>query len=200
MNLSTTPHRKIFDLSSLILIVSNIITIYIAVSQNWNLSTLMFVYWAQNAIIGLFTFAKILSLKKFSTKNFKINHAPASPTIATKYFTAFFFLVHYGMFHLIYFLFLVTNFSISNALMPVFFSILILFGNHLFSYIYNFKEDSNKLKSIGTIMFFPYARIIPMHLTIVFGYFLIQSSTGLIFFLCLKTLADLIMHITEHKI
>lgn len=52
-------------------------------------------------------------------------------------------------------------------------------------------------------MFFPYARIIPMHLTIIFGgmflYLGIGSVFVLVLFLGLKAVADLIMHIIEHR-
>jgi hypothetical protein len=48
-------------------------------------------------------------------------------------------------------------------------------------------------------MFFPYARIIPMHLTILIGVYLEEHSTGtVILFLGLKTFADLTMHLIEH--
>ena len=46
-------------------------------------------------------------------------------------------------------------------------------------------------------MFYPYARIIPMHLTIVFGF---NFGGALILFLVLKTFADVIMHIVEHNV
>jgi len=44
----------------------------------------------------------------------------------------------------------------------------------------------------------PYARIIPMHLTLVFGGLFIASKFWLVFFLLLKTLTDLIAHVAEH--
>ncbi|NIP29465.1 MAG: hypothetical protein GTN99_09095 [Candidatus Dadabacteria bacterium] len=53
--------------------------------------------------------------------------------------------------------------------------------------------------NIGTMMFFPYARILPMHFTIIFGGSIAKaSSKSLVLFLVLKTLADLIMHMIEH--
>lgn len=199
--------RGIFDPSGIALIISNIITIFLAVKEGWSLGTIMFIYWAQSVIIGIFVFTRILSLKKFSTENFRINHQPVEPTEGTKYFTAFFFLIHYGIFHLAYLMFLFSKnpitqsrmVSLSGSVIFVLISIAIFFADHLFSFIYNFKEESNKEKNIGTVMFFPYARIIPMHLTIVFGFFLIQSTGGLIFFLILKTVADVIMHTIEHR-
>ncbi len=200
--------KGIFDPSGIALIISNIITIFLAVKEGWSLGTIMLIYWAQSVIIGIFVFIKILSLKKFSTENFRINHQPVEPTKGTKYFTAFFFLIHYGLFHLAYLIFLFSKnpitqgsiVSLSSPIIVVLISIAIFFADHLFSFIYNFKEDSNKEKNIGTVMFFPYARIIPMHLTIVFGFFLVQSTGGIIFFLILKTIADVIMHAVEHRI
>lgn len=51
-------------------------------------------------------------------------------------------------------------------------------------------------------MLFPYARIIPMHLTIMFGGVLASvgnfSHIVLLFFMLLKTIADLAMHSLEH--
>lgn len=46
-------------------------------------------------------------------------------------------------------------------------------------------------------MFYPYARIFPMHLTILLG-----ATTGvpLLMFLVLKTIADGVMHVVEHRV
>lgn len=53
------------------------------------------------------------------------------------------------------------------------------------------------------MMFFPYARIIPMHLTIIFGGMLSEwtfaAKTTLALFMLLKTFADVIMHVVEKK-
>ena len=49
-------------------------------------------------------------------------------------------------------------------------------------------------------MFFPYLRILPMHLTIIVGGAIGSAGTGaLLFFLVLKTIADVIMHRIEHS-
>ena len=200
-----SKNKRIFDLSTIILIITNLIIIFLAIYQGWSLITIMWIYWYQSVIIGFFTFLKILCLKKFSTKNFRINKQPVKPTKSTKLFTAFFFLAHYGIFHLGYLFFLTTGvvaFLDLNTLNLVFLipGILIFFFNHLFSFLYNYKKDSEKVRNIGTVMFLPYLRIIPMHITIVFSIFLIQSINGLVFFLILKTFADVLMHIIEHNI
>ncbi len=205
INLKDAVKRTRFDTSVLVLVISNILTIFFAVYEGWSLATLMIIYWAQSVIIGVFTFIKIITLKNFSTENFKINDQPVGPTKGTKYFTAFFFLFHYGMFHFVYLIFLLVSIISQKQIsilivLTVLVSIGVFFINHLFSFLYNKEQDSQKIKNIGTIMFFPYARILPMHLTIVFGFFLVQSTAGLVFFMVLKTIADVIMHMVEHKV
>lgn len=192
------------DLSLWFLLFSNIVTIYFAVTENWNLSTIMWVYWFQSITIGFFNFIRILQLKEFSTEGFKINGQPAQPTQGTKIFTAFFFLFHYGFFHFGYMIFLLTGtFTKVYGNAPNFIELkyilltaLLFFINHIFSYFYNRPKDTKK-QNIGSLMFYPYARIIPMHLTIISG-----SAFGdsLSLFLVLKTFADVIMHIVEHNV
>lgn len=186
------------NLSLISLLISNIIVIILAIVQGWEVSTVLWVYWMQSIIIGFFQFLKILSLKKFSTENFKINNQPASPTTQTKTFTAFFFLFHYGFFHFIYAIFLF-NFFTNQPLdfTYLFLGGFIFFLNHLFSYQHNKVADDQKLQNIGQLMFLPYVRIIPMHLVIIFGAFIGQSA--LVIFLLFKTLADLVMHTFKHE-
>jgi hypothetical protein len=73
------------------------------------------------------------------------------------------------------------------------------FANHLFSYFANRNRARTRIANIGSMMFFPYIRIIPMHVFIVFGAFAAGPSSGLVFFLILKTIADEAMHAIEHR-
>jgi len=192
------------DQSLWLLLFSNIATIFFAITEGWSLSTIMWVYWFQSITIGFFNFIRILQLKEFSTEGVKINGRPVQPTQGTKFFIAFFFLFHYGFFHFVYLIFLLAGtFTKAYGNTPNFTEVkyilltaLLFFTNHLFSYFYNKPRDTKK-QNIGSLMFYPYARIIPMHLTIIFG-----SSFGsaLPLFLVLKTFADVIMHSVEHNV
>jgi hypothetical protein len=78
------------------------------------------------------------------------------------------------------------------------------FMNHFFSFRINSRADSART-DIGRLMFFPYIRIMPMHLTIILGTFVMlllrnqfAEYAVLVFFLALKTIADVRMHILEH--
>ena len=205
MSINKKLQRNPFgDLSLWFLLFSNIATIFFAITENWNLSTIMWVYWFQNIIIGFFNFIRILQLKEFSTKEFKVNGQPVQSTRGTKVFIAFFFLFHFGFFHFVYLMFLLTNTftkmygSIPNSveLKYILITALLFFINHLFSYFYNKPRDTKK-QNIGSLMFYPYARIIPMHLTIIFGSLF---GGALPLFLVLKTFADATMHIVEHNV
>ena len=65
-----------------------------------------------------------------------------------------------------------------------------LFANHLFSYFVNRNRAGRRIPIIGSMMFFPNIRIIPMHVFIVFGAFAAGWHFALVFFLILKMLAD----------
>jgi len=185
------------DLSLWFLLFSNIITIFLAIKENWNLSTIMWIYWFQSVIIGFFNFIRMFQLKKFSTEGVKIDGQFVQPNNSTKFRLSFFFLFHYGFFHFGYLVFLLNYASLQIVgLKYILLTALIFFINHLFSYIYNKPYDTKK-QNIGTLMFYPYARIIPMHLVIIFGSIFGGALTS---FLILKTFADAIMHIIEHKV
>jgi hypothetical protein len=187
------------DLSAHSLILSNLVTIVLAVVQRWDISVLMWIYWCQSVIIGLSNFTRILTLREFSTKGFRINKKPVEPTKQTQLTTAFFFLTHYGFFHLVYFVFLLTGSQLDvQDIAPMTLCVAIFLLNHTFSFMFNLKRDSARKPNIGRVMFFPYARIIPLHLTIIFGSILGKGMGKMILFLLLKTLADLIMHGVEH--
>jgi hypothetical protein len=189
------PGGNLFhDRSLWLLLASNAVTILVAMLQNWDLLAVMRVYWFQSVVIGFFNFLRIRRLREFSTGGLRINGHPVEPTQKTKNRIARFFLLHYGFFHLGYFMFLrgVSSTDLKYVL-PV---ALLFLGNHLYSHFYNRPRDTGR-QNIGTLMAYPYVRIIPMHLTIVLGFFI---SSPLLFFLLLKTLADAIMHVVEHRV
>ena len=196
---SAPPFRR--DSSTLFLVLSNLATMALALVEQWNLSVVLWIYWGQSVVIGFFNWRRILSLRQFSTDNFTMNDHPVAPTASTRRQVAFFFLVHYGFFHLVYFVFLgAERGSLSRTDLAGVLACVALFAvNHRYSFRHHLEQDLARKPNIGTVMMFPYARILPMHLTILFGQLLgIQSARTLLFFLGLKTLADVIMHKIEH--
>lgn len=186
------------DISFWVLILTNGTTITYAVVEDWPLITLMIIYWVQSCIIGFFNVVRILSLKEFSTEGFYMNDKPVAPTEETKRKTAYFFAFHYGFFHFIYAVFLLTN-AEGVAIHHILFGGVIFFVDHFFSFRYNKERDQKKIQNIGRLMFLPYARIVPMHLVIVFFGVFLSGTLPLLVFLGLKTGADVIMHVIEHE-
>ncbi len=69
--------------------------------------------------------------------------------------------------------------------------------SHRASHLEHVRADLAGRPNLGTLMFLPYARVIPMHLTIVIG---AQIASGALWlFVALKTVADVIMHKVEHR-
>ena len=59
--------------------------------------------------------------------------------------------------------------------------------------------DQQGRPNIGGVMFLPYLRIVPMHLTIIVGIGAGYTG-GVVLFGALKTLADALMHWIEYRI
>jgi len=192
------------DISLWILLIFNLITIYFAITEGWSLIEIMIIYWSQSIAIGFFNVIRILQLKDFSIEGFKLNNEQPKPTAVIKILTAIFFVVHYGMFHLVYLIFVISRVFIEmevNGMANLRWGSIILTGlmffvSHAVSYFYN-RNIENKKQNIGVLMFYPYARIIPIHFTILMGFF---ASNFLIGFLILKTIADMIMQKVEQVI
>ena len=183
------------------LIGANLIAIVLAIVEGWDLHELMLIYWAQSVIIGYFSVRRMLELTEFSTDGVSQNGRHLDATPATQKSMAGFFTLHYGAFHLVYLVFILADER--NAFQGNWLYLLLcataFFFNHRYSFIEHRQRDASRKPNIGNIMFFPYARIVPMHLTIIAGGAFGGASTGiLLLFLGLKTVADVIMHKIEH--
>lgn len=203
------------------LIVANAATIVMAMVEGWNLATVLLIYWFQSVTIGFFTVARILMfpLRGIGAADggFPINGAVISGgwsrVIAAlmKVGTAAFFTVHYGLFHLVYLSFILVFWMESGmglrGIPELLLSCAFFFVTHLYSFLYYRNREESAENSLSEFFNRPYARIIPMHLAIIAGGFVIFFSRGygldanrlvVLLFLSLKTLADLHAHQKKH--
>jgi len=220
---SNRPQIRLSDLwsqvdftktSTLSLVFSNLLVIFFAVVDGISANEVLWIYWSQSVIIGIFNFIKMITLKEFSTEGFKQGKKQMLPTRATAISSAVFFLFHYGFFHLIYAVFLgaFSEFSHSEGSSSGTKYFLLSAGMFFISYLIEFitsrKEQNDELPNIGLIMFAPYARIVPMHLTIIFGGFIgaagsfFSTNTNLaiiVLFIGIKTFVDLLTHSVDFQ-
>ncbi len=202
------------DHSSLVLVGSNLLTLVLAILFDWSFGVIMFAYWAESIIIGIFTALKlIMSMIK---GNLLDNKAFG---LLIGVFGIGFFIFHYGMFHIVYLVFLTifsSTFEVFKLHEGAIGSIITMASIFFLSHGYSFYQNTLKKKdgeiqknTFGAILTKPYSRIIPMHLTIIFGSFVIfwfsttldvQKIVLLILFIGLKTFADLKLHQKKHKL
>jgi hypothetical protein len=195
--------------STLSLIFSNVLVIVFAIVDRLSALDLLWIYWSQSVIIGFFNVVKILSLKEFSTEGFKQGNKQVLPTKNAKISTAVFFLFHYGFFHFVYAIFLggFSLFAGTASRGPgkayLFYSAATFFASYLIEFVRSRNEETQELPNLGRLMFAPYVRIVPMHLTIILGGLIgavgsaFSANTDLfiiVLFAGIKTVVDLITH------
>jgi hypothetical protein len=183
------------------LVASNALTIAIALWQRWPLGLLLWPFWLQSVIIGVFSYRRIRGLHRFSTEGFRINGRAVEPTESTQRQTAGFFALHYGAFHLVYAIFLTQQKMPAQDWLWVAVAGIAFYLNHRDSYLRFRDADRQGEPNIGALMFLPYLRVLPMHLMIIFGVgFMGGGLYAVLLFALLKTVADCAMHVAEHRI
>jgi hypothetical protein len=174
---------------------------------------LMIPYWTQSVVIGLFNARRIAALREFRTAGLKINGRVVEATPSVQRQTWVFFLIHYGFFHFIYLMFMGvfstmarSGGAFSGFGSPTGYSsvwLLVTAVGYLVSegreHAADRAADDANPPNIGNLMFAPYVRIIPMHLTIIVGA-LIGGWGAVLLFGTLKTMADVAMLKVERQI
>jgi Family of unknown function (DUF6498) len=193
------------------LIVANAVTIFLAMVQGWNLATTLLIYWFQSVTIGFFTLIQILMFRE-PGNGAELPGGRSSPISPLRNVgMAGFFAMHYGIFHLVYLSFILSFWFLLGfdlqALPDLLLACVIFFVNHLYSFLFYRGQEETENVTLREIFSRPYARIIPMHLTIILGGFVIAFYIGsgqdpsrvlVLVFLLLKTLADLWAHVRKH--
>ncbi|MCK7593486.1 DUF6498-containing protein [Pseudomarimonas salicorniae] len=205
------------DRATLGILASNLVTLGVAYWADWGLLALLWPYWIQSVVIGWFSYRRIRALRRFAVDNLRMNNQPVDESPDTRRRIAQFFALHYGFFHVGYLFFLgifslagqsgaaqgdlVERFGTVSALDLPLIALLGLsfYFSHAASHREHLAADLRGRPNIGTLMFLPYGRVLPMHVTIIVGAAL-NSGLGLLLFGLLKTAADLGMHHVEHRV
>ena len=204
------------------LVAANLIPLWGVVFWGWDAFNIVLLYWSENIVVGFYNILKMVFAK--------VSH-PAEHL--GKLFMIPFFTVHYGGFCAGHGLFVLMLFEkgdssfMNNTTWPCFFVFLQMLLNvikhaysimslemryamaalilsHGVSFVYNYLIKGEYAKvELNKLMGSPYARIVVMHIAVLFGAFLtmaLGSPVGILIVLVgLKTSLDVIFHMRQHK-
>ena len=190
--------KKIFSNPSIFfLLAGNIYCIWYYESHPQAFTTVIWIYWFQSITIGIFNFLDLLTVKNYDSSNFKVNDK--SLITGSKGCTAWFFLFHYGVFHVVYCIFLLVDFGINSVnKMVLLAGVATFFLESIINFIRQKQIERTGTININSMFFLPYLRIIPMHLMILLPVFFGWKPSLL--FLGLKTGADILSFLLYHHI
>ena len=184
------------------LVAANVLPLIGVGAFGWSLADVMVLYWAESAVIAFYTVLKICIVGKLGA-------LAAVP----------FFVGHFGGFMAVHFLFVygffVRGFEALSAepsavdgllaiFVPLWPALLGFAVSHGASFVANFVRggEYNGL-TVSEVMAAPYKRIVVMHLTIIFGGWLVMAFgtpvAALVLLVLIKTGADLRAHTKEHS-
>ena len=185
--------KTLLDPSLWVLIGVNLYLTWYYFQHKEIFTTLIWLYWTQSIMLGAFNILDMLTVRTVSPSK------PGMPDFYTSRLrSSLFFLGHYGFMHLGYFIFLKQIKYADPIQWDLFkyFLYAFLFGqviNFIQHKIQQFKEPTD----LGYLFILPYARIVPMHLTILIPAFLPITNWGV--FIILKSIADVTMYIITSK-
>lgn len=195
--------------SLIALVLGNAFPIVGVLFLGWTVFPLLLLYWLENVVVGGFTVLKMLTVQ------------PALPIEwVGKLFMIPFFIVHFGGFTYVHGIFVVALFGPKGVGPDAFdllhavpaaitanklgWGVLSLVASHGFSFLWNYLRNGEYQRaSLQQLMGAPYSRVIVLHMTVLFGgwvVMLLGSPLGaLIILVGIKTLVDLKAHSAERR-
>ncbi len=187
--------------SAWVLIGVNLGMIYGVLTWGWSVFDIVFLYWAENLVIGAINVVRMLIANPAPDQEFDLAGLASgeisredrmamlgslSIGMAMKLFLVPFFIIHYGGFCAGHGIFIFALFSDSpeggghiiehawNLLHgPLGWSLALLAASHLYSFFANFiGAGEYRRTNAAALMMRPYGRIVVLHITIIIGGFL----------------------------
>ncbi|WP_416437840.1 DUF6498-containing protein [Phnomibacter sp. MR] len=180
-----------------LLISFNIYFIWYYRQHPESFKTLLLLYWMQSAAMGLFTFIQLLTVPINQVEIVENNGKPMSAA-SSRGCNGFFFLFHYGLFHLVYLIMLLvkTGGKIDFGFLKISFFIILI--AEFMDFVRKKQAANTTPVRAGYIFFLPYLRIVPMHLMLVGAS--LSGWSDITIFLVLKTIADVAMHLLTNRL
>lgn len=192
------------------LLVANLAPLYGVFVLGWEVFPLVLLFWIENIIVGLFNILKILCARP-DDKAWWVG----------KLFLIPFFAVHYGGFTAVHGVFVFALFGGAANISPsdmsvatavdsirsfgVLWAAIALLASHGFSFVTNYLGAGEYRNADPKILMGqPYARVVVLHITIIFGGFLMMAlgspRAGLVLLVVLKVVMDVRAHERERAV
>ncbi|MGC3961254.1 MAG: DUF6498-containing protein [Verrucomicrobiota bacterium] len=197
--------------SVLMLIAVNLIPLAGVLLFGWQVFPIMFLFWLENVVVGIFNVAKMLFA------------CGPSSNVGVKIFLIPFFTVHYGIFTLVHGVFVCVMFGadwrsggLGGGPFPSFervqdlvmqqhlgWAVLGLVVSHGFSFLTNYVLNGDYRTVVAPVLMMqPYGRVVVLHLAILGGGFLVllmgMPAIGLTLLIVLKICLDVLAHAKLH--
>ena len=191
------------------LVVANLVPLVGVVGFGWDLFEVMWLYWAENGIVGAYALLRIGSAGRGGWAS-----------VVPKLFLMPFFAVHYGLFWAVHGVFVYALFgghrtnpidaeegfftSVLTADLPAE-ALLAMALSHGASFAFNYLASGEWRTALANEeMFKPYGRVVVLHVVLIAGGFLLLRADGgllaLALFVVLKTALDLGIHLKAHQL
>jgi hypothetical protein len=189
-----------------LLVVSNLVPLLGALMGWMGLGDVFAVYWLENVIVWFFATIRIATAKGVAVSD-PDRTGPTSPLAS-----AAFFCFHYGIFTVVHGGFTIVMIAMSSSGFVHYGSWLIaaaaLFVSHLLSLVIHwFGRGERLVTTPGQAMFWPYPRMLVLHVAIIASFFLLlrglaEDGTAnevlpVVLLVGLKLTIDIVLHVRE---
>jgi hypothetical protein len=199
--------RKTYSVSVSALVVANIVPLLGVLFANWRVFDILALFWLENVVVGFLNIAKMVLARGGNPSN----EIKSVFMVIQKLAAIPFFTVHYGGFVAIHGVFLFMGMrelfgDTSTSTDPKWLALTVagLAVSHGISFFVNYiGRGEFRRTTISMLMGRPYGRVVAMHVTIIFGGFVVMSSGNpvwmVILLILIKVGIDLKAHLSERK-
>lgn len=194
--------------SATVLVAANLVPLLGVVVLDWDVFSVVFLFWIENVIVGLFNVLRMVWVERGAER------APVAKIVLIP-----FFVFHYGMFTLVHGVFVFAMFgrvaaqsgfptveNVTDVIVEyhLWVAVLVLALSHGYSFVRNYVAGQEyRHVTLRQLMAQPYGRIMVLHLTILGGGLLVMAlqlpAVAVAILVGLKVSIDVRAHLREHR-